>query len=153
MISMLIVSHSRRSVAVPLSTMTKAEAVDDGWIVTDAQGEEHRFDKISWDIAVETAPTATLSALPGTYLINPCEEEDGRVTVWKQNVLGWAICFDGETRPVTLNPEASLSGPWQILHPDGRVERSDGSTWESLNLWLDEDARIREKLRSQKQDA
>jgi len=135
---MLIETMTRKQVILPLANITCAKAVEGGFIVTDAQGNDHEVDKISWEIAVEGTPTATVAAAPGTYLINPGDGEEDSPKVWKSNVLGWMVCADTAVRPMVLDPEALLSSPWQVLHPDGRVERSDGRGWNSLDDWLDE---------------
>jgi hypothetical protein len=141
---------TRNPVALPLATITSARAVEGGWIVTDAQGEEHNVSKVAWDIAVEGTPSAMLPAQPGTYLLNPNPDHpEDQPRFWKTNVLGWMVCADTEIRPVTLDPEGLLSPPWQVLHPDGRVERSDASNWERVEEWLEEVARVRERVQEQ----
>jgi hypothetical protein len=139
---MLITTMTRKQVVIPLANITCAKAVEGGYIVTDAQGEDHNVDKIAWEIAVEGTPVATTPALQGTYLINPGDGEADSPKVWKSNVLGWMVCADTAVRPMVLDPEALLSNPWQVLHPDGRVERSDGRSWDSLDEWLDEVRRL-----------
>ena len=136
---MLIISNSRKSIAVPLQNISSAKALENGdWLVADCNGEEHRFSKIDWEIAVEGTPVSSFPAQPGTYLINPADSaEDGR-KYWRENVIGWMICADTVLRPVVLSSESLFVQPWQILHPDGRVERSDGSTWETVEEWLEE---------------
>jgi hypothetical protein len=134
---MLIVTHSRAPIALPLSRITSARAIEDGdWLVTDAQGEEHRVDKIAWDIAVEGTPSAMVPALPGTYIVNPREEDDSGEKVWKNNVVGWMVCADTETRPVVISPDILIGDKWHVLHPDGRVECSNGDSWESVDQWV-----------------
>lgn len=143
---MLIMSHSRKPIAVPLQNIAYAKALEGGdWLITDCNGEEHRVSKIDWEIALEGTPTSSFPAQPGTYLVNPADEaEDGR-KFWRENVVGWMICADTAIRPVVLGPESLLSLPWQVLHPDGRVERSDGSTWETTDEWLEEIRRVNER--------
>jgi hypothetical protein len=128
--------------------MANAQALDDGdRIVTDCNGQVHRVSKIDWEIAIEGTPVSSFPAQPGTYLINPADEaEDGR-KYWRENVVGWMICADTILRPVVLGPESLLTPPWQVLHPDGRVERSDGSTWETVDEWLEEVRLISERAR------
>lgn len=132
---MLISTYGRGSVALPLNTITRAESAEGGWIVIDAQGEQHRVSSIDWEIAVEGTPTATLPAQPGTYLIGLCHEEDNTHSVFRTNVLGWMVCADTAIRPVMLDPEALIGGDWQILHPDGRVEQPNGTSWDNLEDW------------------
>lgn len=134
---MLIQTMTRHPIAIPLATITRAEAMEGGdWRVIDGQGDEHRVSKIAWEMAVEGTPTAMLPALPGTYLISPLEEEDGSTTPYKTNVLGWMVCADTEVRPVCLDPHVVGDAKWDVLHPDGRVERNDGTSWPSLTEWL-----------------
>lgn len=133
---MLITTMDRQPVSLPLATITKAEAVDGGWIVTDAQGEEHRVDNTSWNVAVKYTPATMMPALPGTYLISPGEDESGKRKVWKNNIVGWMIGADTEVRPVVLDM-SMIDDRWTVLHPDGRVECSDGESWESVDAWLD----------------
>jgi len=139
---MLIVTQSRTSIALPLNTISSARSVEGGWIVTDARGDEHQVDNVSWDLAVEGTPSAMMPALPGTYLVEPGTDEGGNRKVWKTNVLGWMVCADNETRPVVFDHDGLPSLPWQVLHPDGRVERTDGQSWETVMLWIDEVAPI-----------
>jgi hypothetical protein len=140
---MLITTMDRQPVSLPLATITKAESVDGGWIVTDAQGEEHRVDNTSWNVAIKYAPAAMTPALPGTYLVSPGEDESGKAKVWKNNVLSWMIAADTELRPVVVDM-SMIDDKWTVLHPDGRVECSDGESWESVDLWLDQVAPARE---------
>lgn len=131
---MLIDTMTRQPTILPLATITKAEAVDDGWVVTDAQGEDHRVDSTAWNLAVQGTPSALIPALPGTYLINANTDGD-EPRVWKNNVLGWMVCADTEVRPMLLDM-SMLNKTWDVLHPDGRVERSSGDCWETLDQYL-----------------
>ena len=132
---MIITTMTSKPVALPLATIASAQKVEDGWVVTDSQGEEHEVSNAAWDMAVEGTPVATIPALAGTYLIGLGEDDNDKPAVWKKNVLGWMVCADTQTRPVVLDPEALLSSSWQVLHPDGRVERSDGQAWGTLEEW------------------
>ena len=135
---MLILTNTRSRLALPLNTITKARAaVEGGWTVTDAQGKDHAVDDISWEMAVEGTPTAMIPALPGTYLVTASEGEDGAPPYWRDNVLGWMICADTEVRPVVISGEALLTKPWRVMHPDGRVESSNGESWDTTDAWLE----------------
>jgi hypothetical protein len=139
---MLITTMTRDQIALPIATITRAQAIEGGWLVTDAQGEEHRVDNVEWNIAVEGTPSAMIPALPGTYVINRGTDDDGKPKAWKTNVLGWMIAADTEVRPVTTDPNLSGEKNWDVLHPDGRVERNDGSSWDSLDDWLLSEAKF-----------
>jgi hypothetical protein len=138
---MLITTMSRQTKVLPLTTITCARAIEGGdWIVTDAQGEEHRVDKISWQIAVEGTPTSMIPALPGTYILHPGTDEQGHGKAWKTNVLGWMVTADTEVRPLLADPTCIEGNKWDVLHPDGRVERNDGATWDCLDDWIKSEA-------------
>lgn len=120
--------------AVPLSTMASAEQLPDGrWQITTRAGDQRIFSDIDWKIALGT-PNVTLPALPGTYVVNPNEDDDAP-PFWKSNVIGWGICMDGVVRPIVVDPDGLLDG-WTILHPDGRVETSQGDSFEDVATWL-----------------
>lgn len=132
---MLINTMTRQPMILPLATITKAEAVDGGWIVTDSQGEDHHVSNVAWKLAVEGTPAAMMPALPGTYLVSPGEDEAGKPTAWKDNVLGWMIGADTEIRPVVVDMSI-IDNRWTVLHPDGRVEQSTGDSWDTVDAWL-----------------
>jgi hypothetical protein len=90
-------------------------------------------------MAVETTPVTTIAAQPGTFIIQRMEI-DGRPAPYKIAIIGWSTHYDGEVRPVTLDPEALIGADWAVLFPDGRVERMLGGhlSWETLDDWLNE---------------
>jgi hypothetical protein len=134
---MLITTMNRHTLVLPLATITRARAIEGGdWMVTDAQGEEHRVDKISWEIAVEGTPASMIPALAGTYILHPGTDDQGNPKVWKTNVLGWMVTADTEVRPLLADPTSIQGNMWDVLHPDGRVERNDGTSWDSLDDWI-----------------
>jgi hypothetical protein len=140
---MLITTMTRNPVVLPLATITRAVSnPSGGWNVTDAQGEEHFVDNVAWEVAVEGTPASMMPAAPGTYLLNPGVDE-GKPIAWRTNVLGWMVCADTEVRPVVLDMSA-LEKKWDVLHPDGRVERSDGTSWDSLEDWMSTEAAFEE---------
>ena len=80
-------------------------------------------------------PKVTWPALPGTYLVSA--NIDGEEPhFWRSNVLGWAICMDGLVRPIIIDPNG-LMETWTVLHPDGRVEKSNGDEFEDTAAWLE----------------
>jgi hypothetical protein len=128
---------ARNPIAIPINTITSARSIEGGdWMVTDAQGEEHRVDSISWQIAVEGTPSSMIPALPGTYILHPGTDDQGNPKAWKTNVLGWMVTADTEVRPLLADSTCIDRNKWDVLHPDGRVERNDGSTWDTLLDWL-----------------
>jgi hypothetical protein len=129
---------TRHTISLPLATIARAEAMDGGdWLVTDSQGEQHRVDKVAWECAVEFTPAAMTQALPGTYLVSISEDESGNSKVWKSNVVGWMINAEGEVRPIVVDMSLITGGEqWHILHPDGRVERKSGESWETVDQWF-----------------
>jgi hypothetical protein len=132
---MFITTMDNKQIALPLATITKAEATERGWIVTDGHGEEHQVDNVSWNVAVKYSPAAMMPALPGTYLISPADDESGNRKVWKNNIIGWMIGADTEIRPVVLDM-SMVDDKWTVLHPDGRVELQNGESWDTLDEWL-----------------
>jgi hypothetical protein len=141
---MLIDTMTKRSTVLPLATITKAVAMEGGdWIVTDAQGEDHRVSNVAWELAVEGTPAAMMPALLGTYLVSPGEDETGKRKVWKNNVLGWMVAADTEIRPLVLDM-SMIEDRWTVMHPDGRVERNDGESWETVDQWLDSVTQVSE---------
>ena len=133
---MLITTMEGKTLSLPLGTITRARALDGGdWIVTDAQGEDHRVDNAAWKTAVEGTPAAVVPALPGTYLISSSEDTNAEPKVWRNNVIGWMISADTEVRPIVVDMSMIIGG-WTVLHADGRVERHTGESWDRLDLWL-----------------
>jgi hypothetical protein len=76
-----------------------------------------------------------LDALPGTYLVH-AYFDDNQVDLVRCNVLGWQIAADRTVTPIVVDPRAADELPWTVIHPDGRVERSDGRCWDSEDAWL-----------------
>ncbi|WP_230771102.1 hypothetical protein [Sphingomonas sp. Leaf4] len=60
-----------------------------------------------------------------------CWNDDGELDVWFEPVIGWALCFDGQVRPVTAggvcNGSYSDRDDDYVRYPDGRI-RAIGNT-------------------------
>ncbi len=141
---MLLRSQTGGDVVIPLNSMRRAVRLSDGrWRVTDADGEVHIFSAVDWELALESVPVATLPALPGTYAIFRDHEPEPphNRPFWRSNVLGWMINLDSAMRPITLDPEMAMDSPWTILHPDGRVEKSTGESWDTVDEWVEATSR------------
>jgi hypothetical protein len=135
----LFITHHTgdRTLIIPMSSVVRAEGGQKGYAVIDRLGEKHNVSSVAWEMAVDGTPGGTLPAQPGTYLIWHTEEEDGSHGVMKSTVVGWSLTPEGLPKPLVVDPEALLSnGPWQVLQPDGRVERSDGTQWSDASAWL-----------------
>nr|AGU09917.1 hypothetical protein [uncultured organism] len=133
----MFLTHQRRagSLALPLASIVRATSTDGGWRVTDVQGETHLVDSTSWDIALQLTPISSVPAQPGTYLLSRIDEEDGSTTIERVSVLGWMVCADLVTRPISLDTEA-LIGEWFVEMPDGHVEGSvGGAKWPTVEAW------------------
>lgn len=77
---------------------------------------------------------------PGTYLVS-AYFDDNQVDLIYCNVLGWEVGKDRRLTPITLDPRAADDDPWYVIHPDGRVESSDGRSWGSKDAWVDDQRR------------
>jgi hypothetical protein len=88
------------------------------------------------------ASAGVLSALPGTYLVT-AYFDDGQVELVKFNVIGWSISSGRSVIPVVLDPRLTDEDPWHVIHPDGRVECSDGQAWEDVDAWVRQERRHR----------
>lgn len=85
---------------------------------------------------------AMLDAAPGTYLVS-AYFDDNQVELVHCNVLGWQVGKDRRLTPMTLDLRAADEDPWFVIHPDGRVESSDGRGWDSKEAWLAAERRAR----------
>jgi hypothetical protein len=81
------------------------------------------------------ASAGMLAALPGTYLIY-AYFESGSVELVRCNVIGWQISSERTITPLVLDPRAADDDSWYVIHPDGRVESSDGRCWDSADAWV-----------------
>lgn len=83
-----------------------------------------------------------IEAQPGTYLVQAYFDA-AQIEVVRANVLGWQIGSDRSLTPLLIDPRAADAEPWCILHPDGRVESSNGAVWNDEAAWIDEMRRAR----------
>lgn len=77
-------------------------------------------------------------AQPGTYLLHAYFDGD-RLDLVKANVLGWQISPERGVTPLVIDARAVEIEPWLVVHPDARVECSDGRCWDSLEQWLEDE--------------
>lgn len=85
-----------------------------------------------------------LDAPVGTYLVH-AYFDDNQIDLVKCNVLGWQIAADRKVTPIVIDPRAADDETWFVIHPDGRVECSDGRGWDSEDAWLHEEQRQRRR--------
>jgi hypothetical protein len=88
------------------------------------------------------ASAGMLPALPGTYLVT-AYFDDGQVELVKCNVIGWSVSTERTVVPLVMDPRVADEEPWHVIHPDGRVECSDGRGWADLDCWITEERRRR----------
>lgn len=88
------------------------------------------------------ASAGMLPALPGTYLVT-AYFDDGQVELVKCNVIGWSVSTERTVVPLVMDPRVADEEPWHVIHPDGRVECSDGRGWDNLDAWIMEERRRR----------
>ncbi|RJY08794.1 hypothetical protein [Aurantiacibacter aquimixticola] len=74
-------------------------------------------------------------AAPGTYLVS-AYFDDNQVEIIYSNVLGWQVGKDRRLTPLCLDVRATQEDPWFVIHPDGRIESSDGRSWPSKDAWI-----------------
>jgi hypothetical protein len=95
----------------------------------------------TWNDFMRSA-VQVIPAEPGTNLVH----WDGRdeVDVFFAPVIAWALCVDGEMRPVTPSGVGDSCGEpetgWHVLMPDGRVTAA--SSWND-GLSDDQDRKVR----------
>lgn len=84
------------------------------------------------------ASTGMLPALPGTYLVT-AYFDDNQVDLVKCNVLGWSVSTERTLTPLVVDPRAADDDQWHVIHPDGRVECTDGRCWSDVDVWVKEE--------------
>ncbi|MEO5706639.1 MAG: hypothetical protein ABIT10_05535 [Alteraurantiacibacter sp.] len=84
------------------------------------------------------ASAGMLPALPGTYLVT-AYFDDNQVDLVKSNVLGWSVSSERTLTPLVIDPRAADDDQWHVIHPDGRVECTDGRCWSGVDAWVDEE--------------
>lgn len=82
-----------------------------------------------------------IPAAEGTYLVH-AYFDDNQIDLVRSNVLGWQIGADRSVTPLVVDPRAADEEPWCVLHPDGRVECSNGAAWPDQESWVDEARRL-----------
>lgn len=78
-----------------------------------------------------------IPAEPGTYLAH-LYFDDNDVDLVRANVVGWQISSNRVLTPLVVDPGAVAEGDFTVIHPDGRVESSDGQVWDSIDSWIGE---------------
>ncbi|WAT18112.1 hypothetical protein OZN62_00615 [Aurantiacibacter sp. MUD11] len=86
------------------------------------------------------AGVGMLNAAPGTYLVHAYFDHN-EIDVVRCNVIGWQVLADRRLTPLVVDPRAADDDKWTVIHPDGRVECSDGRTWKNEDCWLFEEKR------------
>ena len=97
----------------------------------------HRMD---WRDAVRDA-APIIPAAPDHYVIYDCYEPDGSISAVKAGIVAWRRTH-GLTVPVTaycLNEPEIERDLWPpVLFPDGHVELGDGSSYRTLDSYLED---------------
>ena len=83
-----------------------------------------------------------LAALPGTYLVHAYFDSN-QVDIVRANVVGWQIGGDRSVTPLLIDARAADMDVWCVMHPDGRIESSNGGVWADEATWIDELRRAR----------
>lgn len=95
----------------------------------------------SWNDFMRSA-VQIIPAEPGTNLIHM--DGGSEADIFFTPVIAWALCVDGELRPVTPSGVGDSCGEpgvgWHVLMPDGRVTAA--SSWND-GLSDDQDRKIR----------
>jgi len=81
-----------------------------------------------------------IAAPPGTYLVYAYFDSN-QVEIVRANVVGWQIGGDRSITPLLIDPRAADIDVWSVIHPDGRVESSNGGVWANEASWIDEQRR------------
>lgn len=87
---------------------------------------------------------AMIEATPGTYLVH-AYFDDNQVDLVRCNVVGWSVAADRRITPLVVDPRAVDDEPWFVIHPDGRVECSDGRNWQNEDNWIIEEKRAQRR--------
>lgn len=83
-----------------------------------------------------------ISAEPKTYLVH-AYFDDNQVELVKSNVIGWQVGSERVLTPLVVDPRIVTDDKWHVIHPDGRVECSDGRSWSDIDGWIAEERRVR----------
>lgn len=79
-----------------------------------------------------------LPALAGTYLVH-AYFDGNEVELVRANVVGWQVGAERGLTPLVIDTRAAADEPWYVIHPDGRVECSDGRCWNDADTWIARD--------------
>ena len=88
------------------------------------------------------ASAGMMPAAPGTYLAHAYFDGD-EVGLVKCCVIGWSVSTERIVTPLVIDPRAADLEPWFVIHPDGRVECSDGRIWRDADTWIGDERRAR----------
>jgi len=80
-------------------------------------------------------------AEPGTYLVH-AYFDDNQVELVRANVVGWQVGSERILTPLVVDPRAASDEVWHVIHPDMRVECSDGRCWDNVDSWVEENRRM-----------
>lgn len=88
------------------------------------------------------AGVAYVPASPETYLVE-LFLDGNEVEIVRAAILGWQVAADRSLSPLTLDQSALGEGRFYVNHPDGRVECSDGRSWDDSDAWISDTKRAR----------
>lgn len=88
------------------------------------------------------ASAGMIAAEPGTYLVH-VYFDDNQVELVKANIIGWSVSTERQLTPLVVDPTAASDEVWFVIHPDGRVECSDGRCWNEVDQWIADERRLR----------
>lgn len=131
--------------ARPLARVRKAAVRKDEVHLSFDDGDSMTVTVAEWDGIARDTVQHMIPAQPGTYSLSVVMNfEDGGDPVFREVVVGWAVCADGFVYPVTSRGvNAGDAEDRAVLHPNGTVESAYG-TWPSVELWAQDEM---EKLR------
>lgn len=131
--------------ARPLSRVRKATVRKDDVLLSFEDGDSMTVTATEWESAARDTVQHMIPAQPGTYSLSVVMNvEDGGDPIFREVVIGWAVCADGLVYPVTFRGvNTGDAEDRTVLHPNGTVE-SDYGTWPSEELWAQDEI---EKLR------
>lgn len=89
-------------------------------------------------------------ATPGTYLVQVYFDDD-QVDIVRSSVIGWQVSSERVITPLVIDPRAAEEDPWYVIHPDGRVECSDGRCWRDSDTWVTEERRLLQTIRERRE--
>ncbi len=88
------------------------------------------------------AGVGMIPAERGTYLVH-AYFDDSQVDLVRANVVGWQVSSERILTPLVVDQRAAEDDPWFVIHPDERVECSDGRCWSDVDTWIAEERRRR----------